>query len=116
MPTSGSSTVSPSSTTTYTLNCNGATDAKTVTVLTQCADEVDNDGDGQVDLADAGCSSSSDNDERNACTDGVDNDGDGKVDHTSSPLRGARPPDPGCSSLQDNSEADPPVFIEIPPE
>ncbi len=36
----------------------------------ECRDGVDNDGDGAIDLADAGCSSSRDNDETN-CGDGV---------------------------------------------
>lgn len=67
-PTSGSRTVSPSSTTTYTLTCMNdsgqATSAQTtVTILAQCADGIDNDGDGKIDLADAGCTDASDNDE-----------------------------------------------------
>jgi Ca2+-binding RTX toxin-like protein len=69
-----------------------------------CADGQDNDGDGQVDGADPGCSGPTDNDESNpqppppaACADGQDNDGDGKVD-------GA---DPGCSGATDNDESNP---------
>jgi hypothetical protein len=38
------------------------------------------------------------------------------VDHSTSPLIGGNQFDPGCSNLQDNSEADPPDFEEIPPE
>lgn len=38
-----------------------------------------------------------------ACSDGLDNDGDGKVDF---------PADPGCSSLADVSEADPPGPVD----
>ena len=64
VPASGSRTVSPSSTTTYTLNCDGATDSKTVTVLPQCNDAVDNDSDGKIDYpADLGCENASDGDE-----------------------------------------------------
>lgn len=61
----------------------------------QCADGIDNDSDGLIDLADPGCSSASDNDETNSgggggtvtqCNDAVDNDGDNLVDSA----------DPGC--------------------
>ena len=76
----------------------------------QCSDGVDNDGDGKIDFpADPGCSSSTDDSERDsaddsgrrgeddaACADGIDNDGDGKIDF---------PSDPGCSSARDDSEA-----------
>lgn len=64
-----------------------------------CADGLDNDGDGAVDLADFSCSSGTDPDEGNPkaqCQDGSDNDGDNLVDLA----------DPGCSSAQDNNEAD----------
>ncbi|MDQ3631375.1 MAG: hypothetical protein M3417_08970 [Actinomycetota bacterium] len=67
----------------------------------QCADGVDNDGDGRIDAMDPGCLSGpggafnpNDNDERDGpaarpqCSDTVDNDGDGVID--------AR--DPGCLS------------------
>ncbi len=66
----------------------------------QCADRRDNDRDGRIDMRDPGCSSPSDNDERNTtpppaqCADGRDNDGDGRID-----MR-----DPGCSSPSDNDE------------
>jgi len=49
-----------------------------------CADGVDNDDDGLVDLADPGCVGPEDNDEADAaapqCADGADNDGDGAPD------------------------------------
>ncbi len=40
------------------------------TEIRECNDDLDNDGDGEVDMADAGCSSTTDNDETN-CGDGV---------------------------------------------
>uniref|UniRef100_UPI003563440F right-handed parallel beta-helix repeat-containing protein n=1 Tax=Psychromonas sp. TaxID=1884585 RepID=UPI003563440F len=48
----------------------------------QCADGIDNDGDGAIDMADQGCISSSDSSEygNNECDDGIDNDGDGLTD------------------------------------
>lgn len=54
-------------------------------VTAQCADGIDNDDDGFIDLADSGCTNSSDNDETNAstlgsCEDGIDNDHDGFTD------------------------------------
>lgn len=69
-------------------------------VRTQCADGIDNDGDGAADFPnDFSCSSALDNDEgnpRSQCQDGADNDGDGLSDQQ----------DPGCSSNQDNNEGD----------
>jgi hypothetical protein len=70
----------------------------------QCSDGVDNDGDGQVDSADPGCSSPDDDTEGGGgggsetprCQDGVDNDGDGQTDMD----------DPDCSSPDDDSEGD----------
>ncbi|NIR40560.1 MAG: hypothetical protein GWN73_34105, partial [Actinobacteria bacterium] len=59
-------------------------------VTTACADGVDNDGDGLVDLDDPGCQDALDDSERSpelACDDGIDNDGDGLADY---------PADPGC--------------------
>lgn len=41
-----------------------------------------------------------------ACSDGFDNDGDGKIDY---------PEDPGCTSRDDTSEADPPPGTSPPP-
>lgn len=64
-----------------------------------CADGLDEDGDGLVDYpADPGCTSASDTSEREAglvCDDDVDADGDGDA---------AFPDDPGCSSAIDPSE------------
>ena len=67
---------------------------------TACSDGLDNDGDGLIDLADAGCSDASDDDEADtvtttACSDGIDNDGDGLVDLN----------DPGCSDAEDDDES-----------
>jgi YVTN family beta-propeller protein len=45
-----------------------------------CNDGIDNDGDGMIDLADTGCSSSVGNMENPQCSDGYDNDGDGRID------------------------------------
>jgi streptogramin lyase len=65
-----------------------------------CDDEVDNDGDGVVDLADPGCSGAADASEvgTGACDDGSDNDGDGRTDLA----------DPDCKDPYDSSEAAPP--------
>ena len=63
-----------------------------------CADGIDNDGDGRVDLGDPGCSSAADLSERGAataCDDGADQDYDGKIDF---------PNDPGCSGPDDPDE------------
>ncbi|MBW2940577.1 hypothetical protein [Zhongshania aquimaris] len=71
--------------------------------LAQCADGIDNDLDGKIDLADPGCANISDNDETDPvvadaqCSDGIDNDEDGKIDLA----------DPGCTSPSDNDEIDP---------
>ncbi len=69
--------------------------------LTQCFDEVDNDGDGATDYpADPGCVLALDDDEIDPptqCFDGVDNDGDGATDY---------PADPGCVSALDDDETD----------
>jgi hypothetical protein len=67
-PTSGSQQISAiAAQTTYTLTCAGvgaqASASTTVTLLPLCNDGIDNDGDGLVDMADPGCSSTSDNDE-----------------------------------------------------
>ncbi|NRB38506.1 MAG: lamin tail domain-containing protein [Pseudomonadales bacterium] len=70
-----------------------------VAVIGACADGVDNDHDGWIDLADAGCNDSSDADEggfsTTACNDGLDNDGDGFVDAD----------DKLCHSAVDDSES-----------
>lgn len=70
------------------------------TILDQCEDGIDNDGDGFVDYPnDMGCYSPNDNNETNPpeCMDCRDNDNDGFVDY---------PMDPECTSYEDNSEAE----------
>ena len=60
-----------------------------------CSDGIDNDGDGDIDGADAGCAGTlSPNVENPQCDDGVDNDGDGLVDGT----------DLACSGTADDTE------------
>lgn len=65
---------------------------------TACSNELDDDGDGWVDLADFGCVNSEDDSELNdgdtACSDGVDNDGDEMIDQA----------DSGCFDARDKSE------------
>jgi len=77
------------------------------TRLPACSDRKDNDGDGKIDAADPGCSSTSDTSEKDpalppppppACADGSDNDGDGLSDTA----------DPGCESSTDTDEYNPP--------
>jgi len=73
----------------------------------ECSDGIDNDGDGNTDLSDAGCSGPSDDDERDSlgltqCSDDVDNDGDGDID-----FDGPGQKDADCDSLEDNSESGP---------
>jgi PKD repeat protein len=72
-----------------------------------CANLVDDDGDGAVDLDDPGCADKRDQDETDpplpppqpACGNGIDDDGDGAIDGL----------DPGCSdTITDNDETDPP--------
>jgi hypothetical protein len=62
----------------------GAVNCAAGAVITACADGVDNDGDGWVDLSDPGCADAADVDESfvgaTECSDEVDNDGDGLVD------------------------------------
>jgi YVTN family beta-propeller protein len=59
----------------------GTDPANAGSILGACLDGVDNDGDGNIDLADAGCNSNSAiNIENPECSDGVDNDGDGDTD------------------------------------
>jgi len=61
-----------------------------VAVIPDCANGVDDDGDGLTDLEDPGCLDAGDPSEKTpnlACDDGADNDGDGLVDF---------PEDPGC--------------------
>jgi subtilisin family serine protease len=62
-----------------------------VALLPSCSNDLDDDGDGLIDLEDPGCDHSDDLSERApdlACDDGVDNDGDGLLDF---------PEDPGCA-------------------
>ena len=77
--------------------------AEARTQLPQCADNIDNDGDRNVDYPfDSGCRTLTDAVEANpgarACADGNDNDGDGITDF---------PNEPGCESANDNSEGNP---------
>jgi hypothetical protein len=78
-----------------------------ISVLAECKDGIDNDGDNKIDNGqDPGCTGADDDDESNpgdppppppvkaACADGIDNDGDTKVDRA----------DVGCSSDEDNDE------------
>ncbi len=69
-------------------------------IVGECNDEVDNDGDGRVDLADPGCVGLRDDSERDPpappeCDDGVDNDEDGEIDY---------PDDDGCEAAGDAHE------------
>ncbi|MEZ4474593.1 MAG: hypothetical protein R3F60_28165 [bacterium] len=69
-------------------------------VLARCADGIDNDDDGLVDLADIGCTGARDNDEADPaqppfCANGRDDDGDGQVDW---------PADDGCAARGDECE------------
>jgi len=80
-------------------------------VRTQCADMIDNDGDGKIDYPnDPGCTTPDDDSENSdtcmtnptgpncpQCGNGRDDDGDGLIDY---------PADPGCSSAADNDESD----------
>ena len=58
----------------------GTDPANAGSILGACNDGIDNDGDGQIDLADSGCPNTLRNVENPECSDGVDNDGDGLVD------------------------------------
>ncbi|MCA9525454.1 MAG: hypothetical protein KC549_04045 [Myxococcales bacterium] len=74
-----------------------------------CRDGADNDGDGQVDLADPGCTESEDPDEADpdeppVCANDLDDDGDGRVDW---------PADPDCVAAGGPEEA-PPCGLDIP--
>ncbi len=84
----------------------GTSDAPaTPPTTTQCADGIDNDMDGAIDLADAGCANSNDDDESDdlpnppaQCADGIDNDMDGAIDLA----------DTNCESSSDDDESDDP--------
>lgn len=60
-----------------------------------CDDGIDNDGDGDIDLADPGCASPTSNWENPQCNDGFDNDGDGLIDFGG---------DPDCNNASWNRE------------
>jgi formylglycine-generating enzyme required for sulfatase activity len=69
---------------------------RVASLVPECSDGLDNDGDGLIDLADPGCADLSDLDEHSPtlpCDDGADNDGDGLVDY-----RAAGGGDPPCAS------------------
>ena len=80
----------------------GATDGSPVDLgppLAQCADGVDNDNDGDIDLADRGCNNAADTNEGDEiplpeCDDAADNDADGLIDLA----------DPDCSGPADPRE------------
>ena len=85
-------------------------DSNTITVtelfVAECADGLDNDGDGLSDLNDPGCLNSDDDNEADGtgqCQDGLDNDGDGFVDLD----------DAGCLDAQDNDEMNTNDFLLI---
>ncbi|MCG8590863.1 MAG: hypothetical protein MJE66_16345, partial [Proteobacteria bacterium] len=73
-------------------------------VRPDCSDELDNDGDGDVDFPDdAGCTSAEDLSESPDCSDGIDNDGDGLVDAGE---------DPGCADADDPLETNAAVVCD----
>lgn len=79
--------------------------------LAQCADGIDNDGDGLIDYPlDPDCTSALDDDEASPvtptpeCADGVDNDGDSLIDY---------PSDSGCSDATDDDERNT-VIVSVP--
>jgi subtilisin len=82
----------PTATTTF-IRIRAAFEALTIA----CADGIDTDGDGFVDLADPGCSDAQDDDERGTtvCDNGLDDDGDGWAD---------APDDPGCGNPLNDRE------------
>lgn len=82
----------------------GAGPADALPALTQCGNNIDDDGDGKIDNLDPGCRNGNDNDETDPaapaqCADGTDNDNDGKTDIA----------DAGCAFAGNNSEAGDPV-------
>jgi len=74
-------------------NAHGATDEFEFIYLGWCEDDVDNDGDGLVDVHDPGCAATGGVAEEGPCEDGLDNDGDGWIDMD----------DPGCAGLETGS-------------
>ncbi|MDC0357619.1 hypothetical protein OAO01_02300 [Oligoflexia bacterium] len=79
--------------------CNDLNGSCTVQGDGECSDNIDNDGDGQIDFPlDGGCKDILDDSELGPdCNDGIDNDGDGRIDFGD---------DPGCESLFDDSEVE----------
>lgn len=75
----------------------------------ECADGIDNDGDGLTDLDDFACSDGDDDNEGDdpQCSDGIDNDDDGRTDTDdygcSSGGDGSESPNPQCSDGIDNN-------------
>lgn len=67
----------------------------------ECNDLADNDGDGSVDAADAGCGGGDLRKEAPPCSDGIDNDLDGFADFDGA---GQGAPDPECGGLAWRSE------------
>lgn len=63
-------------------------------VLPACNNQIDDDNDGSIDLADIGCKNTTDNSETTECSDGKDNDKDGFIDIE----------DRGCVNLADEKE------------
>jgi hypothetical protein len=85
----------------------GSSASFTCNVSAQCADGVDNDGDGLVDLADPGCSGAADTTESPnpglQCANLQDDDADGLTDLA----------DPGCTNGGDNSESPNPPTVTL---
>ena len=84
---------------------NGGIIARVVvrSAVTACNDEIDNDQDGLIDLADPGCERGRDENERDPaappqCADGIDNDRNGQIDW---------PNDDGCVAAGDPEETPP---------
>ena len=87
----------------FTRNFKFQTNMKCLLEEVECADHIDNDGDGLIDDDDPGCSSQRDRSERQSsgtpeCNNGRDDDGDGRVDW---------PLDIGCEARGDSSETNP---------
>jgi hypothetical protein len=83
-------------------NANEVGDACDLVTGPDCADFLDNDGDGVIDTADPGCSGAGDALElsNRRCDDGIDNDNDGLVDFDPDVGEG----DPHCFGPTDNRE------------
>ncbi len=95
---------------------NSAVEVDVESLIRACNNEIDDDGDGLIDLADPGCGRGLDDDEADppeppACADGLDNDDDGATDW---------PDDPECFAAGTTSEAVacPPIddLVVVPPE